>query len=405
MVRPVFKIGGGLRRAGHGGFDSHPLPPFLWVNMTEILANEMDLIKRLRAEIGDLFLVEDITSHFPSAGAVRFRGRLLVPTQEASAKLRSRLAPYELRPIIRRVEERDVLVVLPEVDLPATDVAAPVGRPWVNVVLFVATVFSVMLAGMQQSTGNFLADLFSGWPFAAGLLITLLTHEFGHYFAAQYHGVAATLPYFIPMPLSVLGTFGAVINVKAPMRDRRALLDIGAAGPLAGLIVALPVLLIGLALSPVESMVGQCTVEQPCWMEGNSLLYLGAKFLIHGRVLPGDGLDVMLHPLAFAGWAGILVTALNLLPVGTLDGGHIAHALLGDKARYLLYPILLILVVLGTYWNGWWLWAGMLFVFGRRRARPLDDTTPLDGKRKAIAVLALVVFVLTFTPLPLIIVP
>ncbi len=375
--------------------------------MTNSIADETDLIDLLRGEVGDLFFIEDITSHFPRAGGVRFRGRLLVPTQDAYAKLRTRLAPYDLTPLIRREDERDVLLLLPEVVLPAADAPAEVstGRPWVNIVLFVATVFTVMLAGMQQNTDNFLADLLSGWPFAVGLLVTLLTHEFGHYFAARYHGVPATLPYFIPMPLSLLGTFGAVISIKARMRDRKALLDIGAAGPLAGLVVALPVLFIGLALSPVESTAGQCTEAQPCFMEGNSLLYLGAKFLIHGRVLPSDGLDVMLHPVAFAGWAGILVTALNLLPVGTLDGGHIAYALLGEKARYLFYPILVALLVLGNYWEGWWLWAVMLYVFGRRRARPLDDTTPLDGRRKAIAVLALVVFVLTFTPLPLTIIP
>jgi membrane-associated protease RseP (regulator of RpoE activity) len=310
-----------------------------------------------------------------------------------------------MTPLIRRVDEQDVLIVLPEMVLPAAPAETPTGRPWVNLALFVATVFSVLLAGMQQSTGNFIADLFSGWPFAAGLLVTLLTHEFGHYFAAQYHGVPASLPYFIPWPLPPLGTFGAVITIKARMQDRRSLLDIGAAGPLAGLIVALPVLFVGLALSSVEPLAGQCTAEQPCLLEGNSLLYLGAKFLIHGRVLPGDGLDVMLHPLAFAGWAGILVTMFNLLPVGTLDGGHIAYALLGEKARYLFYPILVALLVLGINWEGWWLWAAMLFVFGRRRARPVDDATPLDGKRKVIAVIAMVVFVLIFTPLPMTLIP
>jgi membrane-associated protease RseP (regulator of RpoE activity) len=367
--------------------------------------NDIDLSRQLRAEIGDLFLVEDITSDFPTPGAVRFRGRLLVSPREAQAKLRARFEPYRLSPLLRREGDQDVLLALPAM-VPLAAPAAPrsVGRPWVNVVLFVATVFTVLLAGVQQDTGNLLADLLSGWPFAGGLLLILLTHEFGHYFAARYHGVAATLPYFIPMPLSLLGTFGAVINIKSPMRDRRTLLDIGAAGPLAGLIVALPVLLVGLALSPVEPM-GQCPPDTVCYLEGNSLLYLAAKYLVHGRVLPGDGLDVMLHPLAFAGWAGVLISALNLLPVGTLDGGHIAYALLGDKARYLFYPILLALVGLGIFWNGWWLWAGLLFFFGRMHARPLDNATPLDGKRKLVALVALLVFVVTFTPLPMTIIP
>ncbi len=365
---------------------------------------DIDLSKQLRAEIGDLFAVEDITSDFPVPGAVRFRGRLLTSAREAQAKLGTRFEPYGLRPLLRREGGQDVLLALPATELSADESAPSVGRPWVNIVLFVATVFTVLMAGVQQSTGNFLADLLTGWPFAAGLIVILLTHEFGHYFAARYHGVAATLPYFIPMPLSLLGTFGAVINIRSPMRDRRALLDIGAAGPLAGLIVALPVLLVGLALSPVEP-IGQCPADTICYLEGNSLLYLGAKYLVHGQVLPGGGMDVMLHPLAFAGWAGILISALNLLPVGTLDGGHIAYALLGDKARYLFYPILLILVLLGIYWNGWWLWAGLVFLFGRMHARPLDNATPLDDRRKVIALVALIVFVITFTPLPITIIP
>lgn len=368
-----------------------------------------DLLEQLRAEIGDLFFVEDITSDFPQAGAVRFRGRLQVSQNEAYARLRERLAPYQLNPLIGRDGDQDVLVVMPRGTMPAAapqaGEAVSVGRPWLNVVLFIATVFTVLLAGIQQDTGNFWADLLSGWPFAVGLLGILLTHEFGHYFAAKYHGVPATLPFFIPMPLSVLGTFGAVINIKAQIQDRKALLDIGAAGPLAGLIVALPVLLVGLALSPVQSMEGQCTELEPCLMEGNSLLYLGAKYLVHGQILPDGELDVMLHPLAFAGWAGILVSALNLLPVGTLDGGHIAYALLGKKARYLYLPMVLFTLVLGIWWNGWWLWSVLLLLFGRMQAQPRDDVTALDGKRKVIAVVALLVFVLSFTPIPLVIIP
>ncbi len=359
-----------------------------------------DLTKQLLAEIGDLFAVEDITTGFPRPGAVRFRGRLLVPAGEAGPKLRARLDPHGLIPVIRQLEGQDVLVAMPPLATPEVST----GRPWVNVVLFLMTVVTVLMAGVQQDTGNLLADILSGWPLAVGLLGILLTHEFGHYFAARYHGIPATLPYFIPMPLSLLGTFGAVINIKAPMRDRRALLDIGAAGPLAGLIVALPVLLVGLALSPVEPL-GSCPPDQVCFMEGNSLIYLAVKYLVFGQVLPGGGVDVMIHPLAFAGWAGILVTALNLLPVGTLDGGHVAYALLGNKARYLYVPVLLALVGLGFLWNGWWLWAGLVLFFGRMHAQPLDNTTPLDGKRKLIAIIALAVFVLTFTPIPIVLIP
>jgi Zn-dependent protease len=368
--------------------------------MTSSSAQGEDLARQITAEIGDLFLVEDITSDYPQAGAVRFRGRLLVPAEDAYARLNQRLKPRSLVPVIRQSGQTDVLIVLPAAELSGVGT----GRPWVNLVMFLATAVSVLLAGAQQSTGNLLADLLSGWPFAVGLLGILLTHEFGHYFAARAHGVAATLPYFIPFPLSILGTFGAVIQIKAPMRDRKAVLDIGAAGPLAGLIVALPVLLLGLSLSPVQPA-GSCPPEMVCYLEGNSLLYAGAKLLMFGRFLPSGGEDVWLHPLASAGWAGLLVTAFNLLPIGTLDGGHVAYALLGQRARHLYFPLLLAVGGLGLVWNGWWLWAIMIFFFGRARAQPLDDTTPLGGRRKLIAVVACLVFVLTFTPLPITIIP
>jgi membrane-associated protease RseP (regulator of RpoE activity) len=372
--------------------------------MQETVRNDTDLAERLRAEIGDLFYIEDVTAGYLEPGSVRFRGRLLVTTQEAYAKLRERFAPYRLTPVIRRIDEQDVLFALPARRVGADPAQVSTGKPWVNVALFLATVFTVLMAGVQQSTGNFWADLLSGWPFAVGVLGILLTHEFGHYFAARFHGVATTLPYFIPMPFSLLGTMGAVIVNRGAMRDRRTLLDIGAAGPLAGLIVAMPVLLVGLALSPVEPM-GSCPPDMVCYLEGNSLLYLGAKYLVHGLWLPGEGMDVMLHPLASAGWAGVLVTMFNLLPVGTLDGGHIAYSLLGKRARLLFWPILLALGGLGFLWSGWWLWAGLLFFFGRMHAQPLDDATPLDGRRKLIAVIALAVLVLTFTPLPITFLP
>lgn len=372
----------------------------LGLKMKSSSAQGEDLARQITAEIGDVFLVEDVTSDYPQAGAVRFRGRLLVPAKEAYARLNQRLKPRSLVPVIRQLGETDVLIVLPAAELSGVGT----GRPWVNLVMFLATAVSVLLAGARQSTGNLLADLLSGWPFAVGLLGVLLTHEFGHYFAARAHGVAATLPYFIPMPFSILGTFGAVIQIRSPMRDRKALLDIGAAGPLAGLVVALPVLLLGLYLSPVEPA-GSCPPEMVCYLEGNSLLYAGTKLLVFGRFLPSGGEDVWLHPLASAGWAGLLVTAFNLLPIGTLDGGHIAYALLGKRARHLYLPLLLVVAGLGFVWNGWWLWAMMIFFFGRARAQPLDDTTALDGRRKLIAVIACLVFVLTFTPVPITIIP
>ena len=234
------------------------------------------------------------------------------------------------------------------------------------------------------------------------MLAILGTHEFGHYFAAKRHRVAVTLPYFIPMPLSIVGTFGAFIQLRSPVHNRKQLFDVGVAGPLAGLVIAIPLLLYGLSLSPVEPLPS----EGGYIMEGNSLLYLGAKYLIHGQILPSNGADVMLHPIAFAAWFGLLVTAFNLLPVGQLDGGHVIFTLVGDKIRYVGTAFVIILVVMGVaFWPGWFLWATLIFLLGVGHPPPLNDVTPLGGGRKLLAVFTIIIFLLVFAPIPLRIIP
>jgi membrane-associated protease RseP (regulator of RpoE activity) len=235
-----------------------------------------------------------------------------------------------------------------------------------------------------------------------------------------------TLPYFLPFPGSPFGTLGAFIQLKSPPRDRRALLDIGLAGPLAGLVVAIPILLLGLKLSTVGTLPLASQGATGMVLEGNSILYLAAKYITKGQLLPAPinygglppllywiryvliglpapfgGQDVMLHPIAWAGWAGILVTALNLIPVGQLDGGHVIYALLGEKAKALRPVIIVLLVLLGLAWPGWWLWAVLLLFLGRVQAEPLNDVLPLDGRRKALAVMGIIIFILVFTPVPL----
>jgi membrane-associated protease RseP (regulator of RpoE activity) len=238
------------------------------------------------------------------------------------------------------------------------------------------------------------------------LLSILVAHEMGHYVVNRYHGLAATLPYFIPLPIpeflgNVLGTMGAVIVSKSRMTNRRVMLDIGAAGPVIGLIVAIPVLLIGLSLSEVRPV----TTDQIYLLEGNSLLYLLLKYALFGQWLPSGGVDVTIHPVAFAGWAGILVTSLNLIPAGQLDGGHVLYSLLGETAQRFTFPIILTLGVLGiVLWPGWLLWAGLVYLFGRGHPAPLDQVTRLGRARKVLAVVVLFLFVLTFTPIPLTIV-
>jgi membrane-associated protease RseP (regulator of RpoE activity) len=248
-----------------------------------------------------------------------------------------------------------------------------------------------------------LFHFWQGWPFALSLLSILLAHELGHYFMGRHYRVPVSLPYFIPLPLpdffgNILGTMGAVIRMKAPITDRRAMLDIGAAGPLVGLLVAVPVLVLGLGMSTVQPL----PANQAYQMEGNSLLYLLIKYVMFGRWLPGGGVDVFIDPVAFAGWAGLLVTSLNLIPAGQLDGGHVFYSLLGNRAQMFTWPIIAALVALGLFaWPGWLLWAGLVFLFGRGHPGPLDNITQLDTRRKVVAVLVLLAFVLTFTPIPL----
>jgi len=250
--------------------------------------------------------------------------------------------------------------------------------------------------------------------------------------------VPATLPFFIPAPLlSPLGTLGAFIMMRGIPRNKRILFDVGVAGPLAGLVVAIPVLFLGLTLShlgPIEHP----RAGMSGLLEGNSLFYLLSKYLVFGKLLPEPadtggfsfalywlryfftahpipfgGLDVQLHSVALAGWAGLLVTALNLVPVGTLDGGHVAYGLFGEKARR-IFPIaigaLITLSVLPSLLTfsiqafnyGWILWVMILFWLGNVRTQPLDDITPLDGKRRALGIFMLIVFALLFTPIPMV---
>lgn len=361
----------------------------------------------------------------------RFRGRIVGDTEAAYDALAAALRPYELTPIFQPWEGQHEIVLVEGLIRPQPS------NPWVNLVLFVATAFSVFLAGVLYAYDGpltlgpaarpyLLRALGGGLAFTVSLLAILLAHEFGHYLAARYHGTAVTLPYFIPFPFSYFGTLGAFIRLKAPPKNRRVLLDIGLAGPLAGLVVAVPVLLLGLYLSPLAPLPVALSGREGLVLEGNSLFYLLAKWLVKGhwlpqpptygglsplaywlrylftgRPLPLGGVDVMLHPVAWAGWAGLLVTALNLLPAGTLDGGHVLYSLLGRRAAQVFPWVMAALFLLGWFWSGWWLWMAMLFFLGRVYAEPLDRITPLDPKRRFWAWMGLGIFVLLFTPVPL----
>ncbi|MBC7810657.1 MAG: site-2 protease family protein, partial [Burkholderiales bacterium] len=195
--------------------------------------------------------------------------------------------------------------------------------------------------------------------------------------------------------ISAFGTLGAFIQLREPMRNRKTLLDVGAAGPLAGLIVAIPILLIGLSTATVGPITPGGAVE------GNSVIYALAKIIIKGHFLPDGEFDVYVNQMTWAGWTGLLVTALNLIPIGQLDGGHILYSLIGEKARRFYYPVLLAMIALVFVSDAWLLWVILLLLFGRVYATPLDMITPLDKRRRAIAIFSLVVFVLVFVPIPL----
>jgi Zn-dependent protease len=356
--------------------------------------SESTIINKLRAQLTGIFSIAFVDIPQPPDQAIRFRGFLQQEPEQAFAELSRRFEPLDYTATLSRDEKnggQDVLVAVRGVARPKPSNAL------INLLLFVVTVFTTLLAGSFYEGGG----LLSGVPFAFSLLLILGTHEFGHYFVARYHRAAVTLPYFIPFPalrgMLTLGTMGAVIQLRSPIRNRRQLFDIGVAGPLAGLAVAVPLLIYGLSQSTVQPPPADGVYVQ----EGNSLLYLGLKYLVYGRILPGNGLDVSINSMAYAAWIGLFVTCLNLLPMGQLDGGHIAYALFGRRAWMLARMTALALLILAFLgWQGWFLWVILPFFFGLRHPPPLNDHTPLDMRRKILGAMMIVVFILVFIPVP-----
>lgn len=375
-----------------------------------------------------IMFVEQIIWGGKEAGyVVQFVGRLAEESSTAFDKLSAWVEPYDLSVYFRMVEKKHAVILRKETK------NFKKSNPWINIILLVLTFMSVLLAGALYS-GDFstsptipdiLSQLWKGWPFTVSLMSILLAHEFGHFFAAKLHNTPVTLPYFIPFPASPLGTMGAFINLKGTPKNKRHLLDIGIAGPIAGLIVAIPVTILGLYLSEVSYI--PLVLPEGQIFEGNSILYLTLKYLVFGEWLPKPGsfgglppflywikyfftgspiplggVDVMLSPVAWAGWAGLLVTGLNLIPAGQLDGGHVMYVLFGRRIEKWIPVILAILVLLGFVWSGWWLWAFIIFWFGGSHAVPQDDITELDPLRKRIAIAGLVIAILVFMPVPLV---
>jgi membrane-associated protease RseP (regulator of RpoE activity) len=218
----------------------------------------------------------------------------------------------------------------------------------------------------------------------------------GHFAMSRRHGVPASLPYFLPVPIPPFGTFGAIIKMKGRMRSRRALFDIGVAGPLMGLFITLPAIIIGLLLSKPVLL---AQTQDNLFHLGDSLLFVLVEKAVLGD-LP-EGYDLVLHPIAYAGWVGLFVTALNLLPVGQLDGGHITYALFGRKSKIIFgLTIMLWMGISFFFYVGWTLMIVLVLLFGFRHPPPLDDVTPLDLKRKILGGVVFSLFILSFTPVP-----
>lgn len=274
--------------------------------------------------------------------------------------------------------------------------------PTLNLVLFVVTCFFVLLSGaLMEGADPFseFASILAGLPFAFALMLILLSHELSHYVASMRHNVEATLPYFIPIPpipgMITIGTFGAFIKMRSPIVTRSALVDIGASGPIVGFLVSIVATVYGLMNSSIQVV----KAGTPTLMLGDSILFSSLSHLIFGAV--PEGMDVFLHPVAFAGWLGFFVTSLNLIPVGQLDGGHILYAFVGQ--RHLMASRLLVaaLAVMGIlYWEGWMIWAVLLLILKLNHPPVIYWEPTLPKNRKIIGIIALVIFVLTFTPSP-----
>lgn len=416
------------------GDHSHIDAQAVLIEAREIVANDMTID-----------YVE--TPKDPKLGVVAIRGRLLDKSEIIFPRWLEAFKRRGYTPVLQPDTESTVpgnvvLRIMPGVVRPTTE-----SKHVTNLVLFVVTVISTLNTGafysqkvelpasltpervtstlealglLLMSNVYLLTSLecLKGWPFALTVMGILTAHEFGHYFAARFHKVTVTLPFFIPLPppIGLFGTMGAFIKLKEPISDRRKLFDIGVAGPLAGIVLAIPLLFVGLSTSDT-------TIIQPNsggFIEGNSILYYLAKFAIFGQGLPNwtTGEDVLMNQVTFGAWIGLLVTALNLLPVGQLDGGHTVFALLGNRARYVNIAVLVMMAVLGCLglpfvqeripglenigFVGWFVWLGLIYmIIGPYHPPALDDVTELDQRRRWVGYLVIIIFILTFTPVPL----
>jgi len=255
-------------------------------------------------------------------------------------------------------------------------------RNYIHIILFILTVASTWIVG--------------GPAYSFTIILILLGHEMGHYLMSRRYGIRATLPFFLPFPLPPFGTLGAVIRMESTVSSRKTLFDTGVAGPFTSLILSIPAIVIGLKLSKVVPV---SHIKEGVLRLADPLLFSFIQRLVLGEV--SENYEIFLHPVGFAGWVGLFVTSLNLLPIGQLDGGHIAYGLFGRRSRIIFLIAIVVMAFITVFYNpGWFLLLILIILFGFRHPPPIDDTTPLDWRRKIMGGVAFLAFFLSFTPAP-----
>lgn len=317
-----------------------------------------------------------------------WKGKPKISEEEALSHIKKKADSLNLNVSFKKEEDAIKIAFIPKSEKKES-------KKWVNLLLLIVTFLTTLSAGaFLEGVNPFisLTNLFKGLPFSISIMVILGSHELGHYVMAIKNNVDATLPYFIPAP-HIIGTFGAIIKMKSPIRDKNALVEIGAAGPIVGFVFSTIAILIGLSLSEV----GTVPASEGLLL-GDSILtkFLTSLYFSH---VP-EGKDILFSPIAFAGWIGYFVTAINLLPVGQLDGGHISYALLSEKHKIVGYVIFGAAVLLSFLWFGWLIWGILFWVIGFNHPPPLDRVSELSSKHKIIGVISLIIFILTFVPTP-----
>jgi len=337
------------------------------------MSGKMDLLsKSIYYQMTDLFEVSAIYTH---------KDRLIFKTRERPVKddsmniLRERLNKSGFEVKYTKSDDDTIIEVVPH---------SKKKLPYLHIILFLATLASIYFA----QSGVMMERI----EFTFSLIVILLFHEFGHYFTGRRRGVLMSLPYFLPAP-NFIGTFGAIIKSRSPLLNRRDLIEVGASGPIAGFVISIIALVIGLQNSQIVMSGGLNEIAL-----GDSLLLKFLSWLIVGPI--PEGYDISLSHASFAGWVGILVTMLNLLPMGQLDGGHIIYGLFG-KAQHIIGKIfVLVLMGLGFYWPGWWFFGGLVFIFGLKHPPTINDAEPVPFHARLLGIIAILIFIISFIPIP-----